>query len=109
MSVSPNDPQTPQPEDRQENRTRRLSPAARLVTSLDGDYYMISEVAKILGKSTQTIRRTMYENRVKAPSKQVRQGGMTVYLYSSEDIEELRGYFAAQVEERDRNVPTVRG
>lgn len=61
---------------------------------------MVSEVAKILDKSQITIRRAMYDKKVNAPSKQVKQGGMTVYLYSPEDIEELREYFSAQVEER---------
>lgn len=70
------------------------------MASLEGDYYMVSDVAKILDKSPITIRRAMYDKKVKAPSKQVKQGGMTVYLYTAEDIEELRKHFAAQVEER---------
>lgn len=87
-------------EKRTPNSNGGVSPAARLVTNLDGKYYMLSEVAEILDKSTQTIRRSM--KKVNAPSRQVRQGGMVVYLYSEDDIQELRDYFAPQITMRKR-------
>ena len=78
-----------------------VSPAARLVSSLDGQYYLLSEVAQILGKSEMTLRRAMYQGRVKAPTKEAWLGKMKVYLYTVEDIRELQEYFAPKVKQRE--------
>lgn len=80
--------------------TGGVSPAARLVSALDGQYYMLSEVAEILGKDPMTLRRAMYNNRVKAPSYEVMEGKMKVYVYTAEDIAELREYFAPKLTKR---------
>lgn len=61
---------------------------------------MVSEVAEILKKSQITIRRAMYDKKVNAPSLEVEQGGMKVYLYTPEDIQELKAYFAPKLTTR---------
>ena len=40
-----------------------------------------------------TIRRAMYKGRVNAPSYEVWEGKMKVYIYTADDIQELREYF----------------
>lgn len=96
------------PEPRKTSEVRRtehpdggVSPAARLVSALDGQYYMLSEVAELLGKNQMTIRRAMYNKRVKAPSLELNQGKMKIYLYTTDDIQELREYFSPKVTERE--------
>lgn len=70
------------------------------MSALDGQYYLISEVAEILGKDQMTIRRAMYKKRVKAPSYEVTEGKMKVYLYTPDDIQELREHFAPKITKR---------
>lgn len=77
-----------------------MSPAARLVSRLDGQYYLLSEVADLLGKDPMTLRRAMYNKRVKAPSFEVWEGKMKVYAYTADDIQELREYFSPKVNRR---------
>lgn len=77
-----------------------VSPADRLVAEQSGQYYKLSEVATVVGKSSATIRRLMRMGRVKAPSYQIRQGDMLVYLFTPEDIEEIRNYFGSQKPEK---------
>lgn len=47
-----------------------------------------------------TLRRAMYNNRVKAPSYEVWEGKMKVYAYTADDIQELREYFAPKLKNR---------
>ena len=102
MSDSAREPQTTPPEvvKRTNHPSGGISPAARLVSSLDGQYYLLSEVADILNKDQMTIRRAMYRGRVKAPSYEVMEGKMKVYLYTPEDIVELREYFTPKLSPR---------
>jgi hypothetical protein len=85
---------------RQEHPSGGASPAARLVSGLDGQYYLVTEVAEMLGKDPMTIRRAMYSKKVKAPSFEVKQGKMKVYLYTPEDIQELREHFSPKLHKR---------
>lgn len=55
----------------------------------------------MLDKDPMTIRRAMYSKRVSAPSFEVKQGKMKVYLYTPEDIQELREYFAPRLTKRE--------
>lgn len=73
-----------------------VSPADRLVSNLDGTYYKLTEAAEILEVSPTTLRRLMRKANtgLKAPSYQITQGNMKVYLYSQDDLTELRLYFA---------------
>lgn len=75
----------------------KVSPADRLVSNLDGTFYKLTEAAEILGLSPTTLRRLMRRENtgLKAPSFQIQQGEMLVYLYSADDIDELRVYYAA--------------
>lgn len=45
----------------------------------------------------------MYNKRVKAPSLELNQGKMKIYLYTTDDIQELRDYYAPQVTEREND------
>ena len=91
---------TPEAVERKEKKSTGSSPAARLVSALDGQYYMLSEVAELLGKDPMTLRRAMYNKRVKAPSFEVWEGKMKVYAYTPADIQELREYFAPKITKR---------
>lgn len=103
VSDSLREPQTAEVVPRQEHPKGGASPAARLVSELDGEYFMVSEVAEILGKDARTIRRAMYNKRVNAPSYETRQGNMRVYLYTQDDIQELRDYFATKIVKRKQD------
>lgn len=70
-----------------------VSPADRLISSLEGTYFKLTEVADLLGKSEITLRRLIKKNVVKAPSFQIRQGENLYYLYTPDDVEELRKYY----------------
>lgn len=73
-----------------------VSPADRLVSNLDGTFYKLTEAAELLDVSPTTLRRLMRKPNtgLKAPSYQITQGSMKVYLYSVDDLNELRVYFA---------------
>jgi hypothetical protein len=78
------------------DKSKWLPPADKLVADQAGEFYKLSDVARIVGKSATTIRRLMRGNRVKAPSYEVRQGDMVVYLFTPDDIEEIRRYYGSQ-------------
>lgn len=88
---------TPEVIQRRSHPSGGASPAARLVSNLDGQYYLLTEVATILEKDPMTIRRAMYKKQVKAPSYETWRGKMKVYLYTPDDIQELREHFAAKI------------
>lgn len=77
-----------------------VSPADRLISNLEGTFYKLTEAAKILGVSSATLRRMMKNDEIKAPSYKVRQGGMYMYLYTPEDIAELRQFVSPSPERR---------
>lgn len=70
-----------------------VSPADRLILSLPGTYYKLTQVAQILDKSPTTIRRITKSNKVKAPSYQIKQGHNMYYLFTPEDLTELKNYY----------------
>jgi hypothetical protein len=81
---------------------RGSSPADRLISSLDGTFYKLSEAAQLVGRSDITLRRLIHKKKVKAPSYQIRQGSSKYYLFTPEDIEELKSYYGKQgLEKRD--------
>lgn len=82
-----------------------IPPADRLISELDGKYYKLSEVAKILGVGTRKLRKLLDDPNIKAPSKQAWMGEMKVFLYSEEDVEELKQYFNAHIWVEDRRGP----
>lgn len=71
----------------------QMSPVDREIAKLDGVYYKLREAAPLVGVSPTTLRRLLSSDEVKAPSKELLLGQMVVYLYTPEDIEELREYY----------------
>lgn len=78
-----------------------VTPADRLISNLDGTYFKLSEAAKILNTSATTLRRLMKNPAISAPSYQVRQGQMYMYLYTPEDLKELKAYVTPTPEKRN--------
>lgn len=78
---------------------KRKSPSQRLLEDLNGEYKTFSEVAKIARINTETLRRLCKKRDlngnklVKAPSKAIRQGQMTIFLFTPEDVQEIENYF----------------
>lgn len=76
----------------------RISPAQRIIESLDGDYKTMRQVAEEVGVHIETLRRLCRTPRVNAPSNATKQGKLVIYLFTPEDVEEVKAYFA----DRDR-------
>ena len=79
---------------------RKRSGVRSIVNRLGGEYYTTSEVANILGVSQGTLRRWYRSPSLghKAPSKKLTRGKMVIYLYTPEDLEELRKYISGESE-----------
>lgn len=71
----------------------RVSPAQRIIESLDGDFKTMRQVAEEVGVHVETLRRLCRTPRVKAPSKATKSGKLVIYLFTPEDVEEVREYF----------------
>lgn len=83
--------------------SKRVSPPDRLISQLDGVYFKLGEAAQLVNRSPITLRRLIRKNLLKAPSYQVRQGANFYYLYTPDDIEELKRYYRSMpVEPRVR-------
>jgi len=82
------------------NTNQKASPAEEYVRNLDGEFYLLSEVAEIVGVTKNTLRRlvTNKEKRVKAPSYTGALGGMNIYIFSRADIEEIKEYYHSRYE-----------
>lgn len=77
----------------------RMDPATRLVRSLPGEWYKLSEVAEMIGCHEKTLRGLIaaaHETGDKsgAPSKYVAYGKKHIYLYSPKDVERIRKLLA---------------
>ncbi len=78
---------------------KRKSPAALLLESLEGDYITMREMAEEVGVHIETMRRLCRavddngDKLLAAPSKAVRSGGMTIYLFTKEDQQEVKNHF----------------
>lgn len=97
--MSPNTPVQPIPRKEGEIFTsKRPTPARRYIDSLDGEYYLLSEAAAMVGISQQTLRRLIRraDKTVRAPSYKGHQGKMEIYIFSAEDIEELKEYYSTK-------------
>lgn len=77
---------------------KRISPAQRIINSLDGEYLTMRQVAELMGVHIETMRRLSRSDSVKAPSKATRRGKLVIYLFTPEDVEEVTAYF----ENRDK-------
>lgn len=58
----------------------------------DGQWVTIGEAAELVGRSPRTLRRWRKSGEVLAPTGVAIVGNREVYLYSPEDIAELRAY-----------------
>jgi len=74
----------------------RQAPASRILEQLEGEYFSMRQTAEMVGVHIETLRRLCRTPRVKAPSKATRQGKMVIYLFTPEDVEEVRQYFAGK-------------
>jgi hypothetical protein len=82
--------------------TTKLDPATRLVRSLKGEYYKLSEAAEMLGCPESTLRALIKEateggDIAGAPKQWLPFGKQRIYLYTPEDIERIRGVLATRV------------
>lgn len=81
------------------NNNTKASPAETYVRGLNGEYYLLGEVADILGVAKNTLRRLIHSNAVEAPSFTGNLGKMTFYVFSKEDLEEIRTYYSNKYED----------
>lgn len=76
----------------------RKSPAEMILDSIPDGYLSVREMAERYNVHIQTIRRLIKARnedgteKVKAPSHAVQQGGLVIYLFSTEDVAELDAY-----------------
>jgi hypothetical protein len=73
---------------------RRISPIEREVA--ESGCYLLSEAADIIGVAPITLRRLLKNPEVKAPSRELIRGGYKSYLYTQEDLVELKRYFGSR-------------
>lgn len=78
--------------------TKRMDPPTRFVRSLDGEYFMLREAAEIVGISSQALRKTVHDTTINVPSFWVKFGKLKIYLYTREDIEEIRAWLKRREE-----------
>jgi hypothetical protein len=77
----------------------KASPAEEYVRGLNGEYYLLGEVAEIVGVAKNTLRRLVKSGNVKAPSFTANLGKMSFYVFSKADVDEIRNYYASKYEE----------
>lgn len=81
--------------------TKRKSPMQAIIDSIDGDFWIASQVAAHMGVHTETIRRLGKAKNddgtplLQAPSKAVRSGKVVIYLYDHKDVKEIEDHFIA--------------
>lgn len=71
----------------------KASPAEVYVRNLNGEYYLLGEVAELVGIAKNTLRRLITTEKVKAPSLIGSLGGMSFYIFTKEDVAEIRDYY----------------
>ena len=76
-------------------KTAPLDPATRLVRSLEGEYFKLSEAAEILGVPESTLRALIKDaseggDPDGAPKQYIPFGKIPIYLYTHEDIDRIR-------------------
>lgn len=84
----------------------RISPATRILNELDGEWYTMGQTAEKIGVHIETLRRLCRTDRVKAPSNAVQQGQLVIYLFTPEDVEEVRQYFNGRDEKQEEGANT---
>ena len=80
-------------------RTKRKSPMHIIIDSVEGDYWIMSQVADHIGVHIETIRRACRakdedgQPLITAPSNAVRAGRVVVWLFDKNDVREIEDYF----------------
>lgn len=85
----------------------RMSPAEAYVRSLGDGYYMLSEVAEKAGVTSQTLRRLIKDpdKKIKAPSYIGNMGEMEIYVFTEQDVAEIKAHYQARYEGFDKPKP----
>lgn len=85
-------------------RTDRVPPAVQYVRSLDGEYYLLSEVASMVGVAEATLRKLIRADppKVEAPSFLGEQGDMKIYLFTPADVAEIKDYFHTKYQDFEK-------
>lgn len=83
----------------------RISPAHRIIAALDGDYTTMRQAAAICGVHIETMRRLCRTDAVKAPSLATKRGKLVIYLFTDEDVEEVKEYFNVKAEQLKDHKP----
>ena len=83
----------------------RISPADRIIQSLDGEYYTMRQTAEKVDVHIETLRRLCKTDKVDAPSKAVRQGGLVIYLFTPDDVKEVQDYFNGKTQVKGKGEP----
>jgi len=75
----------------------RVDSPTKFVRSLDGTYYMVSELSEMLGIAQSTLRKRMHDPDTPEwqPSFTAALGKMTIYLYTPDDVKRIRGLMKA--------------
>lgn len=77
----------------------RKAPATRIIEALEGDFMTTRQVAEYFEVNIETIRRLSKakfadgKDKIKGPSKATKSGSMVIWLYTPDDVEEIRNYF----------------
>ena len=78
-----------------------LSPATAFVRSLPGEFFMLREVAEMVGVSQYTLRNLIAKNAEGlTPSNYAMFGSVKIYLYTRADIDRLQKHFERRLEVR---------
>lgn len=71
----------------------RVSPVDVEIAKLDGEYYKLKEAAEMVGVSDRTLRRLIASKKLDIPKDVLVMGQVTVYLFTPEEIEQLKEYY----------------
>lgn len=78
----------------------RVSPVDRMLAAQDGEFYKLTDAAALIGVAPITLRRLLKREEIKAPTYEAQMGAIHVYLYTPDDINELKAYFSNTAEKR---------
>ena len=76
-------------------RTPGLSPITEMVRALPGDYYILREVADVLGVTARLLRRLRVSHPELGPAASMMKGSIRVYLYTPDDVTRLLEHVTA--------------
>ena len=80
----------------------RKSPATMIIESVSDDYLTMRDMAERYGVHLETMRRICKavdkegNPRLTAPSAAAQQGGLVIYLFTEEDVDEMDAYMATR-------------